>query len=165
MMSFAMQKLFRFLRFHLLLILAPVLMVFCPGNFFLCQLEFNANLCFLFYEVLFLCGILWFIRSWVLCKVVSVGLFRFFYIHPSCLISIICVLKMLFFCSLYLGFFIKKNHLWFGVWNFFWVYNSILSIDISIFVAISMIWTRFKSHSRISIIFISSNTYYYLLLA
>ena len=83
--SFALQKLFSFMRSHLLLVLVPAPLVFSLGSCLLCQCIQGCPQ-FLFYQdqwIWTLCWGLWSTWTWVLCRVMDMGLSAFFHtLHP-----------------------------------------------------------------------------------
>lgn len=111
---------------YYLLISVSGLVKLCSESFLLCEkVQAYSPLSFLpIYLVL--CWSPRTIWSWVLIRVISMDLFRFFYMQPSCW-SVSFVDNNFFFFSVWIsGFFIKN----YDIYHEVWIYNSVLCLGL-----------------------------------
>ena len=134
--SFALKRLFSLRRSHLLIVNLSV----CITGVLLkklallpmCSRLFSTFLSCLIYLVL--CWGLWSTWTWVLCRVIDMDLFTFFYMrHPVIPGPFV---EDVFFSPLYSCGSFVENQVSIGGWIYVWVFYSVLFIHLSVFIPI-----------------------------
>lgn len=137
MVSFVFQKLFSFKRPHsLLLILVSELLVFCSERCHLCQCVQGYFALSLLLDLVYLGFCLF---DWFFCCCLGlefcVGWSIWVYLHSSLCrhpVRPASVFEDIFFSLLYsIGFFVK-NQVFIGMWVYFWVFDLIPLISLSV---------------------------------
>ena len=100
------------------------------------------------FSVVALCWGFWSIWTWVLCMVIAVDLFSFFYVLMSSYTSNIHWICFLF-SIIYIFCFFGKNQVFVGVWIDIWVFNSVPLIFLSVFMSIPGWFQYFSSSSKV----------------
>lgn len=86
---------------------------------------------------------LWSIWSWILCSVIRMALWGFFYMQPFSLTSNICLRGFLFFLQWISK--IRCPYVCVCVYNYAWIFNSISLINMSVFVPITCLFLQLCS--------------------